>query len=246
MWQYSLFLFSGCSSLKDLLVQIIYHTTFDSTEDISYVAQCLEILQRNMNFSGVELEEYLTSLLSEEKKVTEDIRGAFVQKEEYDPFAALSTEIPVMEIVKPQDMNMATPRYESGNSVNTRREDGQNSIRSSRLTESLSNIGSSDTLLLGASEPSYIKQIRTGKIYYLQDIETKIGKRQCQITITDNPAVSKEHALFQKIDGEYYLVDLKSTNGTKVNDQKLMANTPMRMEDEMQFELANEKFIFYK
>lgn len=217
---------SGCS-VKEFLTQITYQTTFDSSEDTSYVEKCLNILQRNMNFSAVEMEEYLKSILSDKKepdKSDNQIRSIY------------------------REYNLAFEEKKAEQPVEERKEEKENLEigRSTRMTESLSNIGSSDTVLLGTESNAYIKQLRTGKKYYLNSNEVTIGKRQCEIEIADNPAVSKHHAMIQKKEGKYYLVDLNSTNGTKVNGKKINANIPEFLQDETQIEFANEKFVFYE
>ncbi len=217
---------SGCS-VKEFLTQITYQTTFDSSEDTSYVEKCLNILQRNMNFSAVEMEEYLKSILSDKKepdKSDNQIRSIY------------------------REYNLAFEEKKAEQPVEERKEEKENLEigRSTRMTESLSNIGSSDTVLLGTESNAYIKQLRTGKKYYLNSNEVTIGKRQCEIEIADNPAVSKHHAMIQKKEGKYFLMDLNSTNGTKVNGKKINANVPEALQDESQIEFANEKFVFYE
>ena len=217
---------SGCS-VKEFLTQITYQTTFDSSEDTSYVEKCLNILQRNMNFSAVEMEEYLKTILSDKKepdKSDNQIRSIY------------------------REYNLAFEEKKAEQPVEERKEEKENLEigRSTRMTESLSNIGSSDTVILGTESNAYIKQLRTGKKYYLNSNEVTIGKRQCEIEIADNPAVSKHHAMIQKKEGKYYLVDLNSTNGTKVNGKKINADIPEFLQDETQIEFANEKFVFYE
>lgn len=217
---------SGCS-VKEFLTQITYQTTFDSSEDTSYVEKCLNILQRNMNFSAVEMEEYLKSILSDKKEP---------DKSDYQ----------IRSIYR--EYNLAFEEKKAEQPVEERKEEKENLEigRSTRMTESLSNIGSSDTVLLGTESNAYIKQLRTGKKYYLNSNEVTIGKRQCEIEIADNPAVSKHHAMIQKKEGKYFLMDLNSTNGTKVNGTKINANVPEALQDESQIEFANEKFVFYE
>ena len=217
---------SGCS-VKEFLTQITYQTTFDSSEDTSYVEKCLNILQRNMNFSAVEMEEYLKTILSDKNepdKSDNQIRSIY------------------------REYNLAFEEKKAEQPVEERKEEKENLEigRSTRMTESLSNIGSSDTVLLGTESNAYIKQLRTGKKYYLNSNEVTIGKRQCEIEIADNPAVSKHHAMIQKKEGKYYLVDLNSTNGTKVNGKKINADIPEFLQVETQIEFANEKFVFYE
>lgn len=216
--------YSSVVSLKDFLIQLIYNTTFDSSEDISYVDACLEILQRNMNFSSVELEEYLRKFLdgnSTDTKPKEE--SGTSEKEGYDPFGQTFTR---------------------ESTVCNNEESVFDDFKS---TGSLSSIGAeNNTVLLGKAEPSYLKQVRTGRKFVLDEDETRIGKRQCTIEISDNPAVSKQHAAIRKKSGQYYIIDLGSTNGTKIKGSKIIPGEEVLLNDETEFELANEKMIFYQ
>jgi len=62
-----------------------------------------------------------------------------------------------------------------------------------------------------------------GKRFFLKRGERYIlGRRAtCQIVLTD-PTVSREHALLEWRDGELYLTDLKSKNGTYVNGSRIV------------------------
>ena len=222
-------------TVKDFLVQLIYSTTFDNTEDISYVEKSLSILQKNMNFSRVELEEFL-KLQIEDGSATRKKTTTNGIQEIYNPFEHLSQQ---------KQKNAEPEQVEQANVVEEEMEE-QVFSRSSRMTESLSDIGSGGTVLLGTTEASYLKQVRTGEKFYLKNNETSVGKRQCAIQITDNPAVSREHAKLIRVHDEIYLVDLQATNGTKVNGRRIQPSEQVRLVDEDQLEFANEKFIFYK
>ncbi len=50
----------------------------------------------------------------------------------------------------------------------------------------------------------------------------RIGRREGNDIRIDNLAVSGNHAKIEKIDGSYIIVDLKSTNGTFVNNKKIV------------------------
>lgn len=225
-------------TVKDFLVQLIYSTTFDNTEDTSYVDQCLSILQKNMNFSRVELEEYLKSQIDDgnagKKKVTTN--GIQEIYNPYDQFNWQKKERREPEVVESKATTVKEQEAEEERMF----------TRSSRMTESLSDIGEGGTVLLGATEESYVKQVRTGQKYYLKQNETTIGKRQCIIQITDNPAVSREHAKLIRVHADYFVVDLKATNGTKVNGRRVQPGEQVLLKDEDLLEFANEKFIFYK
>ena len=219
-------LYFNCQvTTKEFLTQLTYHTTFDNSEDTSYVEKSLEILLRNINFSAVELEEYLQSLEPEEqmKNVTESKKNIPAYSA-YDAVPAKKTEKKVVE-----KRQMVENRYSDGE-VNNSRHDKK---------------GTNPTVMLAEGELSYIKQVRTGEQYFLRQDETKIGKRDCHIEVTGNPAISKFHAIIHKIDGKCYLVDAGSTNGTKVQGEKITPWEKVLLKDEAVFELADEKFIFY-
>jgi len=66
------------------------------------------------------------------------------------------------------------------------------------------------------------------------------------IQILDNSVVSREHAKIQRIGDDFYLQEIKATNGTKVNGRKIHPTEQVLLKDEDIIEFANEKFIFYK
>jgi len=51
-----------------------------------------------------------------------------------------------------------------------------------------------------------------------------MGRQEDNTILIDNLAVSGYHAKIDKLGGEYFLTDLQSTNGTFVNDQKVMSH----------------------
>ncbi len=72
-----------------------------------------------------------------------------------------------------------------------------------------------------------------GQTYELAEELTMGRAGGCQVTI-DDTFVSQLHArLFQR-DGQYFLEDLGSTNGTYLNRQKVTAPTPIRKGDRVQ------------
>ena len=49
----------------------------------------------------------------------------------------------------------------------------------------------------------------------------------------DNPSISREHALIEHVKGRNYITDKGSTNGTKVNGQRIDKRTPITDKDEI-------------
>ena len=75
----------------------------------------------------------------------------------------------------------------------------------------------------------------------------RIGKEPsyCQYIVTDNNAVSRNHADIVSKNGGYFIIDNKSTNGTFVNDQLIPVHTEVKILSGVKLTLADEDFIFY-
>src|SRR4051794_5881834 len=63
----------------------------------------------------------------------------------------------------------------------------------------------------------------------------------CGIVI-NMPAVSREHALIRRIDGNFYIEDLKSRNFTFVNNQKISTRTLLRHNDRIK--ICESEFLY--
>ena len=80
---------------------------------------------------------------------------------------------------------------------------------------------------------TYIDVVIDGedRTFDLTDVPTlSIGRSpQATVVITDDPNVSRKHALVQQeSSGEYYLSDLGSRNGTQRNGLPVTAPVPLR------------------
>ena len=73
-----------------------------------------------------------------------------------------------------------------------------------------------------------------GKVYDLGD-ELTVGRASgCQIAIPDDTYVSQLHARIFRRDGQIFVEDLGSTNGTFLNRKKVSAPQPLRRGDRLQ------------
>lgn len=83
-------------------------------------------------------------------------------------------------------------------------------------------------------------------IYLEQDI-TVIGKLETAAdAVISIPTVSRIHAKIRMRDGEYYLTDLNSRNGTSVNGQILKTGEDYLLKDEDEVDFAQARYIFLK
>lgn len=81
--------------------------------------------------------------------------------------------------------------------------------------------------------------------YPVREGENIIGSgKNADIKITDNSAISRKHARLLIKDGNYYLEDLGSTNGTCVNGEPLLPHSSCLITDMTHIKISNETFTF--
>ncbi|MDO5134793.1 MAG: DUF6382 domain-containing protein [Eubacteriales bacterium] len=82
---------------------------------------------------------------------------------------------------------------------------------------------------------------------YLKEDLTIIGKLEnASDAVIRLPTVSRVHAKIRCRDGEYFLTDLNSRNGTAVNGQMLLPDQEYCLQDQDQVDFAQARYIFVK
>lgn len=84
--------------------------------------------------------------------------------------------------------------------------------------------------------------IYSGQMINLIKNNTSIGRQDCDIVLKDD-TISRSHASIINSNGEYYIQDLNSTNGTFVNNQRI-SQTPLTDGDNIR--LGSVQLIFRK
>jgi len=73
----------------------------------------------------------------------------------------------------------------------------------------------------------------------------RIGRDPSQADYASkNRVVGRIHAEVLTVNGEYFIIDKQSRNGTYVNGMKLQPNEKIKIKHEDQIKLANEEFVF--
>jgi len=70
-----------------------------------------------------------------------------------------------------------------------------------------------------------------GKIFELSGQSLTVGRGQDNSIQLAHPSISSHHAELKLEGGDYRLVDLNSTNGSKVNDERVTSNVLLRNHD---------------
>ena len=230
-------------SLKDFFLKIVYNSIFSQEEDTSYVKEYINILQKHLNFSTFELEEYIKRMtvsivnnnlaegINEEKEIESNknniydplTKSGLVEDEKKEPVAEISN---IENITSTQDFSEYTTILGNGEIIGTTR--------------------------LGADQEDeqnfpYIIREKAQERIEINKPSFRIGKERsyCDCFISDNNAISRSHADIITREGRYYIVDDNSTNKTYVDNRVIPILKEVEIFSGTKFRLANEEFIFY-
>ena len=81
------------------------------------------------------------------------------------------------------------------------------------------------------------------QIFHLSKDVTRIGRKLENDLVIQDPLISRSHAEIHKVNDEYTLIDMQSTSGTLINNQKIGAH---KLESGDMFYLANIPILFIK
>lgn len=73
----------------------------------------------------------------------------------------------------------------------------------------------------------------------------QIGREKCDLLISDNVFIGRQHADIVTRGNQYFIVDRNSANKTFVNDKMILDGVETELYDGTSFQLANEKFVFH-
>lgn len=118
-------------------------------------------------------------------------------------------------------------------------------------TTVLSNVAAGETTVLGispvVSQPvAHLVRVKTGERIAINKPAFRIGKEKSYVDyfISDNTAISRSHADIIMKGGNYYIVDLNSTNHTFVNETIIESGTENLIKAGDKIRFGNEVFDF--
>lgn len=104
------------------------------------------------------------------------------------------------------------------------------------------------TTVLSASNqtPAALLRLKTNENITINKATFRLGKERNKVDycITNNGSVSRQHANIIYRNGQYFIVDLNSTNSTYVNGQTITPNTEVKLNPNDRIKLADEEFMF--
>lgn len=248
--------------LKEMLVNMVY----SDDDDMTWLGNTIRYISRNRNFSYGDFYEFLqaqevndtksgkkdeTEIVSEAKenqpqeaeadgsvsgpemlKDSSETSEADTDKDELADLKSVLESIPAAESVAA--LKIEFPMSEGNDEV---KEDATG-------VDDLLQSEGSDNLESEEAKASLLRR-QNHEIYVLKGSVIHIGKSaENDICITDNPAVSRLHAIIQQNDGIYTIRDNHSTNHTLVNGILLSENQEKQLSSGDRILLGNEEFIF--
>src|ERR1700681_3326413 len=80
---------------------------------------------------------------------------------------------------------------------------------------------------------SFLKGANQGSSVDLVGDKIILGRNQDCAVVLNVPAVSREHAVIRRIQGKFYIEDMKSRNGTFVNNKEVTTRTLLKDNDKI-------------
>src|SRR5438045_5311946 len=78
--------------------------------------------------------------------------------------------------------------------------------------------------------------------HLIRDEATTIGRMKSNSIVIDDSSISLMHAKITRKNGEYYLKDLNSTNGTRVNGQ-MVGEAKLKDQDHVRFAEVSTEYL---
>ena len=91
---------------------------------------------------------------------------------------------------------------------------------------------------------NFVKGVNVGATVELVGERVVLGRNEDCHVVLRVPAVSREHAIIRKIQGKYYIEDMKSRNGTFVNNKEVTTRTQLKDNDRIK--ICDNVLAFYE
>lgn len=197
------------------------HLSFSQGEDNQWVVQNLSQISA-LNIEGAQADEGLLS-----------VGGSFqVQDFEFILQEAEMVTPSLSQPKKPQENKNSLPTYKTESQLSTPLEDkstGEEPASSHELPAVVSSEGKTHIIDMGSQKQKLSAYLKVSydddtprDIFKLAEQEEWIfGRDETADIMVDNPNISREHFKISESEGKYYIKDLKSSNGTLLNDKEL-------------------------
>lgn len=243
------------------LKEIILSVNFTQAEGVGYVAEILSVLNLKDPISNAALLSKLIEMKSNDREVVvekvmvekaEEIINSITYEANVDPvvpnekrkYTNKSPKIKPINCKNQPKWNETLINFFTGKGSTKKVGKNNSPIRRKKLTEK------NQTTILNPCSKKHALLVRQNTyeqipLAYNASKPYKIGtnKGTVDYVVSDNSAISRNHAVFTNEADGYYIIDNDTTNGTFVNDKKVERKYgPLKHMDRIV--LANEPFEF--
>ncbi len=248
------------STLQEMLLNIIQYSTFDEREDSEYVSEYISILNRGINFSVFDLEQYVRKLI---KMINGDYDGDMLECPRCHtmvPADAVlcncgfkmhgytgSTNVKKVQVYDMFSDSREKPKVHKDPEPERPKKNYEPPQDEPEKKDPPKKKKGTSLLLFDEGEEftnAYLIRESTGERIDIDRYPFRLG-RESGDYIVDNRYVSDPHMEICRNCGQYFAVDLGSTNKTRIDGEAIPANEERELISGCQLKLANEKFQFF-
>lgn len=231
----------SCQDLPEFFKSIIVNASFDSDEDIGYVARLINFLNSNAGFSMNQFKLLIEELSGDNKEGQSDFDK---ESKVFKGFSWLRKKDREKNNAGAKNKSYVLPTIQQNKPANK-----QISV-TGRLQGSVLRI---EPMLNGkvvldrnmSDKPFIIREKNNERIAILSP-EFRIGSDQNSVDyfIGDNSTISRNHAMILTFENKFYLIDNNSTNRTYLNGKLLPYHHEVALANGSKITLSNEEFYF--
>lgn len=248
--------FENETSLQSMLLSIVKYAVFSADEDTKYVREYIAILNRGINFSPFELEQFVNRL-SGHTQAKEAVECPQCHQE-MEAEACYCTNCGCKlagrsEALRKITYDPQTAQQPAGQQQPTGGTDSIGSAPAGDPTTVLTDNPGGGTTVLGYDEEPkvsypYLIRERTDEKISINKPSFRLGKEKqyCDYFVSDNSAISRSHADIIERNGRYFVMDRNSTNHTYVDGRVIRPEQEVELFDGTVLRLANENFTYYQ
>lgn len=218
------------TDLKGFFMSLPFETVFNHMEDCTYVKLYMNYFNEHPNFSVYDFEMFIRRLNDEDVREAEKEEVREVQAQimpNITMYAHPSKKLSQEEMQTFREPGGFVP---AGTTVLGAYEEGTAVL--------------SENELMGVVYP-YMVRVGTNERVDINKKSFNIGQSiASDYQVTDNRAVSRNHATILIKNNKYYVVDNKSTNGTYIDDKRIEANVENEINPGQKLRFANEEYDF--
>lgn len=249
--------FENNKTLQEMLLDIISYCAFDESEDTEYVTEYISILNRGINFSQFDLEEYVQRML---KTINGEYDGETVEcpkcgsllpasavvcscgrkmqgvtgstnsarSQVYDMFQNGSSHHPVKVAASNEHIPTASAAEDKHADTKPPQRKKQTTVLSLYDDEEIDAV-------------AHLLQISTGEKISIDKTPFRLGRESGDYVIP-NCYISEPHMDIIRRGNRFFAVDLDSRNKSYIDKEVLVPRQETELVNGCQLKLANEKF----